>query len=90
MAEDDKNRDPDCNPFFKNYNDLIRDPKKKQEEAARSPKVKREESTRSNAKEKPLKALFKEVNEDDFFGEDDWYEPRGLDSLRYHYSEKDV
>ena len=52
--------------------------------------MKKEESTGSNGEEKPLKASFKEVNEDEFFVEDDWYEPRGLGSLRYHYSEGDV
>ena len=88
--EDDKNRDPDYNPFFKNYDDLIQDLRRKQEEAARDPRVKKEESTRSNDEEKPLKAPFKEVNEDEFFVEDDWYEPRGLDSLEYYYSEKDI
>ena len=35
-------------------------------------------------------APFREVNEDEFFVEDDWYELKGPDSLRYHYSEKDV
>ena len=90
MPENDKNRDPDYNPFFKDYDDLIRDPRRKWEEAARSPNMKREESTGSNAEYKPLEAPFKEVNEDDGFVEDNWYKPRGLDSLGYHHSERDV
>ena len=87
--EDDRQRDPDYNPFFGEplFGDLKR---RTHKEAARDPRVKREESTGSNDEEKPLKASFKEVNEDDGFVEDDWYEPRGPDSLRYHYSEKDV
>ena len=44
----------------------------------------------SNDKEKLLKALFKEVNENEFSVQDDWSEPRGPDSLRYHYLEEDV
>lgn len=43
-----------------------------------------------NSKEKPLKAPFKEVNKDDGFVEEDWYEPRGPDSLHYYYMEQDV
>ena len=52
--------------------------------------MKKEESTGSNAEENPLKQPFKEVNEDDGFVEDDWYELRGTDNLRYHYLEDDV
>ena len=89
--EDDKNQDPDYNPFFKNYDDLIRDRRKRiRKEAARDPRVKEEESIGSNAEDEPLQAPFKEVNEDDGFVEDDWYEPRGPDSLPYHYSGKDI
>ena len=89
--EDDKARDPDYNPFFDNYDDLIRDPRKRtRKEAARDPRVKEEESVGSNAENEPLKAPFKEVNEDDGFVEDDWYEPRGPDSLPYHYSKRDI
>lgn len=33
---------------------------------------------------------FKEVNEDYGFVEEDRYEPRGANSLRYHYSKDDV
>ena len=69
--EDDKTRDPDYNPFFKDDDDLFRYPKKKQEEAAKDPRVRKEESTGSNDEDKPLKAPFKEVNEDDGFVEDD-------------------
>ena len=43
-----------------------------------------------NSKEKPLKAPFKEVNKGDGFVEEDWYEPRGPDSLCYYYMEEDV
>ena len=82
----DKTRDPDYNPFFKDDDDLFRYPKKKQEEAARDLRVKKEESAGSNDEEKPLKGPFQEVNEDEFFVEEDWYDPRGPDSLRYHYS----
>ena len=52
--------------------------------------MKKEESIGSNDENEPLKAPFKEVNKDDGFVEDDWYEPRGPDSLPYHYSEKDI
>ena len=52
--------------------------------------MKEEESIGSNNEDKPPKAPFKEVNEDDGFVEDDWYEPRGPESLPYHYSKKDV
>ena len=88
--KDDKTKDPDYNPFFKDDDDLFRDPRRKQKEAARDPRVKEEESIGSNAEDKPLKAPFKEVNEDDGFVEEDWYEPRGPESLPYHYSEEDV
>ena len=50
----------------------------------------KEESILFNAEEKPPGAIgqpFKEVNEDDGFVDDDWYEPRVSESLRYHYSE---
>ena len=87
--DDDQQWDTDYNPFFDKP--LFRDRKRKTHEGVvRDPRVKKEESTGSNAEEKPLKAPFKEVNEDDFFVDDDWYDPRGLDSLRYHYSEEDV
>ena len=69
---------------------MFRYPKRKQKEAARDPRVKEEESVGSNTKDEPLKAPFKEVNEDDGFVEEDWYEPRGPESLPYHYSEEDV
>ena len=88
--EDDKTRDPDYNPFFKDDEELFRYPKRKQEEVARDPRVKKEESIGSNEENEPLKAPFKEVNEDDGFVEDDWYKPRGPDSLPYHYSERDI
>ena len=52
--------------------------------------MKKEESIGSNGENEPLKAPFKEVNEDGGFMEDDWYEPRGPDSLPYHYLEKDI
>ena len=52
--------------------------------------MKKQESIKSNDENEPLKGPFKEVNKDDGFVEDDWYEPRGPDSLLYHYSEKDV
>lgn len=85
--EDDRNQDPDYNPFFDEP--LFRDLKKTHKKVARGPSVKKEESIVSNAEEKPLKRIgqpFKEVNEDVGFVEDDWYELRGADSLRYHYS----
>ena len=47
----------------------------------------KEESIGSNAKEKPPEAIrqpFKNVNEDECYVEDDWYQPRGSDSLRYY------
>ena len=87
--EDDQSRDPNYNPFFDEP--LFENLKKRtQEEAVRDPRVKKEKSTGSNAEKKPFKAPFREVNEDDFFVEEGWYEPRGPDSLRYHYAEKDV
>ena len=55
--------------------------------------MQKEESTRSNSKEKPPEEIgqpFKEVNEDDGFVENDWYDPRGINSLRYYYSQEDV
>ena len=52
--------------------------------------MKKKESTGSNSEEKLLKGAFKEMNEDDGFAGDDWYEPRGTDSLKYHYSEENV
>lgn len=86
--EDDKNQDLDCNPFFDGT--LFKDPKKKQKEVVKKPSVKKEESTGSTSEEKPLKGPFKEVNEDDEFLKDDWYEPRGTGCLRYDYSEDEV
>ena len=91
--EDDKTKDSDYNPFFKNYEDMFRDPRKKREEAARSPEMTKEESIGSNAEEKPpepIKQPFKDIHGDDGYVEDDWYEPRGPDSLRYHYPEETV
>ena len=91
--EDDKTKDPDYNPFFKNYEDMFRDPRKKRKEAAENPKMTKEESIGSNAEEKPPEPIgqpFKDIHGDDGFVEDDWYEPRGPDSLPYHYSEKDI
>ena len=91
--KDDKTRDPDYNPFFKDDNDLFRDPRKKREEAARSPEMIKEESIGSNAEEKPpepIRQPFKDIHGDDGYVEDDWYEPRGPDSLRYHYPEETV
>ena len=89
QPEDDPSRDPDYNPFFDEplFGDLKR---RTHEEATSGPKMKEEESTGSNSKQKLLKAPFKEINEDDRFVEDDWYKPRGPDSLRYHYAKEDV
>ena len=92
-SEDDKTKDPDYNPFFKNYEDMFRDPRKKREEAARNQEMTKEESVGSNTEEKPpepIRQPFKNIHGDDGFVEDDWYEPRGPESLPYHYSEKDV
>ena len=53
----------------------------------------KEESIVSNSSRKALEDEgypFKKIKEDDGFGEDDWYEPRGTDSLRYHYSKDDA
>lgn len=89
QPEDDQSRDLYYNPFFDEhlFGDLKRRTRK---EATRGQKMKEEESMGSKSKEKLLKAPFKEVNEDDGFVEDDWYEPRGPDSLRYHYAEEDM
>lgn len=38
----------------------------------------------------PLKKISEDVNKSDGYMEEDWYEPRGTNSLRYHYSEEDV
>ena len=74
--EDDRGRDPDYNPFFDEP--LFGDLKKRTcKEAAKDPRVKEEESIGSNNEEKPLKAPFKQVNEDDGFVEDDWCKLRG-------------
>lgn len=89
--EDDKNWDPYYNPFFDEP--LFGDPRKTHKEAAGGPSVKKEESVASNTEEKPFEEIgqpFEEVNEDYGFVEGNWYEPRGTDSLRYHYSEEDV
>ena len=91
--EDDKTKDPDYNPFFKDDDDLFQGPRGKREEAAENPEMTKEESVGSNAEEKPPKPIrqpFKDIHGDDGFVEDDWYEPRGPESLPYHYSEKDV
>ena len=91
--EDDKTNDPDYNPFFKDDNDLFQDPRKQREEAAENQEMTKEESVGSNAEEKPpepIRQPFKDIHEDDGFVEDDWYGPRGPESLPYHYSEKDV
>ena len=82
--EDDKNRDPDYNPFFKDDNDLFRDPRRKREEAAENQEMIKEESVGSNAEEKPpepIRQPFKGIHGDDGFVEDDWYEPRGTRQL---------
>lgn len=55
--------------------------------------MKKEESIGSNSEQKPPKEIgqpFEEVYEDVAFVENDWYELRGIDSLRYHYSEENV
>ena len=91
--KDDKTRDPDYNPFFKDDGDLFRDPRRRREETAENPEMTKEESVGSNAEEKPpepIRQPFKDIHGDDGFVEDDWYEPRGPESLPYHYSEKDV
>ena len=90
--EDDRDQDPDYNPFV-NEEALPQDPRRKREEAARSPKMTKEESIGSNTEEKPPKPVrqpFKNIDEDEWYVEDDWYEPRGPDSLRYHYPEETV
>ena len=51
--EDDKTRDPDYNPFFKDDNDLFRDPRRKWEEAVENQEMTKEKSVGSNAEEKP-------------------------------------
>lgn len=55
--------------------------------------MKKEESIVSNSTGKALEDEgypFKKINGDDTFVEDDWYEPRGTYSLRYHYSRDGV
>ena len=91
--EDDKTRDPDYNPFFKDDDDLFRGSRRKREEAVENQEMIKEESVGSNAEEKPpepIKQPFKDIHGDNGFVEDDWYEPRGPDSLPYHYSERDI
>lgn len=84
MPEDDKTKDPDYNPFFKNFDDLFRDPKRRQEEAAKNPEMTKEENIGSNAKEKPpepIRQPFEDTHRDDGYVEDGWYEPKGSDSV---------
>ena len=72
--EDDKTKDLDYNPFFKNYEDMFWDPRKKREEAARSPEMTKEESIGSNAEEKllePIRQPFKDIHGGDGYVEDD-------------------
>ena len=75
---------------------LFRDPQKTHEEATQDHKIKKE-SIASNSEVKPLgdeEYPFKRINEDIYesngFMEGDLYEPRGIDSLRYHYPENKV
>ena len=57
----------------------------------------KEENIASNSTKKPLEdkqCPFKKISEDvyewDGYVKEDWYKPRGIDSLHYHYSEDDA
>ena len=89
--EDNKNRDPDYNPFF-DKGTLFQDPRRTHEEATQAP-PKKEENIACNSMQKLLEDKgypFKKINEDvyksDGYVEENWYEPKGNDSLQYHSS----